>query len=108
MNMEEINIEHGSGNVFADLGLPDAETHLLKAGLVVRIDSAIRQRGLKDAEAANQLGMTEHEVSCLLRGMFQDSSIERLLQLVTAIGLDVEIVVREPRSELVGRLRVGP
>ena len=47
MKTKEINIERGSGNVFADLGRPDAETHLLKAQLVTRIDKIIRQRGLK-------------------------------------------------------------
>ena len=52
MKTKKMKIERGSGNVFADLGCPDAETHLLKAELVTRIDKIIRQRGLKQVEAA--------------------------------------------------------
>lgn len=106
MRAERVKIERGSNNVFADLGLPDAKTHLLKAGLVARIDSAIRQRGLKQVEAAKLLGLSQPDVSRLLRGNFRDFSVERLLRLLTALGRDVEIVVREPRSERLGRLTV--
>ena len=101
-----MKIERGSNNVFADLGLPDAKTHLLKADLVARIDNVIRERGLKQVEAAQLLGLSQPDVSRLLRGNFRDFSVERLLRLLTALGRDVEIVVREPRSERLGRLTV--
>lgn len=104
MKTGELKIERRGGNVFVDLGLPDAEAHLLKARLVARIDSVIRQRGLKQVDAAKLLGLSQPDVSRLLRGNFQDFSMERLLRLLTALGRDVEILVREPRSDRLGRL----
>ena len=106
MKAGRVKIERGSNNVFADLGLPDAKTHLLKADLVARIDNVIRERGLKQVEAAQLLGLSQPDVSRLLRGNFRNFSVERLLRLLTALGRDVEIVVREPRSERPGRLTV--
>ena len=106
MKTKEIKIERGSGNVFADLGRLDAETHLLKAELVTRIDKIIRQRGLKQVEAAKLLGLSQPDVSRLLRGDFREYSMERLLRLLTALGRDVEIVIREPVSRRQGRLHV--
>ncbi|MCY4080306.1 MAG: helix-turn-helix transcriptional regulator [Caldilineaceae bacterium] len=94
---EEI-IERGTGNVFADLGRPDAEAHLLKAQLVTRIEKIIRQRKLKQVEAAAILGLSQPDVSRLLRGNFREYSVERLLRLLTALGRDIEIVVHEPDS----------
>ena len=78
INMDKIKIERGSGNVFADLGRPDAEGHLLKAKLVTRIDAIIRRRGLKQVEAAKLLGLSQPDVSRLLRGNFREYSVERL------------------------------
>ena len=106
METKAIKIERGSGNVFADLGRPGAEAHLLKAELVTRIDKIIRQRGLKQVEAAKLLGLSQPDVSRLLRGNFREYSMERLLRLLTALGRDVEIVIREPTSHRQGRLHV--
>lgn len=106
MKTKKMKIERGSGNVFADLGHPDAETHLLKAELVTRIDKIIRQRGLTQAEAAKLLGLSQPDVSRLLRGNFREYSVERLLRLLTALGRNVEIVIREPRSQRQGRLSI--
>ncbi len=106
MKTDKMKIERGSGNVFADLGRPDADAHLLKAELVTRIDKIIRQRGLKQVEAAKLLGLSQPDVSRLLRGSFREYSVERLLRLLTALGRDVEIVIREPRSRRRGRLSV--
>ena len=103
----ETAVEHGSGNVFADFGLPDADAHLLKAGLVARIDSIIRRRGLTQTEAARQLGLSQPDVSRLLRGDFREYSLERLLRLLTTLGRDVDIVIRRPRSADGGRLRIA-
>ena len=104
MKTDKMKIERGSGNVFADLGRPDADAHLLKAELVTRIDKIIRQRGLKQVEAAKLLGLSQPDVSRLLRGSFREYSVER--RLLTALGRDVEIVIREPRSRRRGRLSV--
>ena len=106
MKMKAMTIERGSGNVFADLGRPDAEAHRLKAELVTRIDTIVRQRGLKQVEAAKLLGLSQPDVSRLLRGSFREYSVERLLRLLTALGRDVEIVIRKPRSQRPGRLSV--
>ena len=102
-----MKVERGSENVFADLARPDAEAHLLKADLVTRIDKIIRQRGLKQVEAGKLLGLSQPDVSRLLRGNFREYSLERLLRLLTALGHDVEIVIREPQSWRQGRLSVG-
>ena len=84
MNTKEEKIERGSGNVFADLGRPDPEAHLLKAELVTRIDRIIRQRRLKQVEAAALLGLSQPDLSRLLRGNFREYSVQRLLRLLTA------------------------
>ena len=82
------------------------KTHLLKAKLVTRIDEIIRQRGLKQVDAAKLLGLSQPDVSRLLRGNFREYSVERLLRLLLALGRDVQIVIREPRSRRQGRLLV--
>ena len=106
MEADDIRIERGSGNVFADLERPGADAHLLKAELVTRIDKIISERGLKQIEAAKVLGLSQPDVSRLLRGNFREYSVERLLRLLTALGRDVEIVIREPRLQRPGRLSV--
>ena len=106
MQADEIRIERGSGNVFADLERPDSDAHLLKADLVTRIDKIICQRGLNQIETAKVLGLSQPDVSRLLRGNFREYSVERLLRLLTALGRDVEIVIREPRFQRRGRLSV--
>ncbi len=108
MKVEGTKIERGSGNVFKDLGYPDADVHLLKAELVTCIDGIISQRGLKQVEAARLLGLSQPDVSRLLRGNFSEYSIERLLRLLTALGRDVEIVIQQSASpQQHGRLSVG-
>ena len=106
MKTDDVKIERGSGNVFADLGRPNAEARLLKAELVTRIDEIIRGRRLTQARAAELLGLSQPDVSRLLRGDFRQYSVERLLRLLTALGRDVDIVIRKPRSGRHGRLRI--
>ena len=91
MDTKDTKVERGSDNVFTDLGQPDPDAHLLKAELVTRIDQIIRRRGLKQVEAAKLLGLSQPDVSRLLRGSFREYSIERLLRLLTALGRDVQI-----------------
>jgi len=86
-------VEPGSGNVFADLGAPDADAHLVKADLVSRIDDLVRERGLTQTEAARRMGLSQPDVSRLLRGDFREYSHERLLN---ALGRDIDIVIRCP------------
>lgn len=88
-------VRRGSGNIFADLGLPDAETHLLKARLVSRLQTIVEERGLTQAQAAEVMGIGQPDVSRMLRGHFRDFSVERLMRFLTAFGCDVDIVIQE-------------
>ena len=106
-NQKKIPIERSSGNVFDDLGLPDADTHLLKAELVSRIDEIVRRRRLTQSKAAEVMGISQPDVSRLLRGKFRDYSVERLFRLLQALGRDVEIVIRKSRANRPGRLHVA-
>ncbi len=81
-------------NIFADIGLPNPDEHLVKAKLVMRIDGILRQRGLKQVEAARLMGITQPDVSRLLRGDFRQMSVERLLRFLVSLGQDVEIVIK--------------
>jgi predicted XRE-type DNA-binding protein len=98
--------EPSTGNVFADLGLPDANEHLIKAGLVVRIDRIIRERKLTQTAAAELLGIDQPKVSAMLAGQFRGYSVERLMRFLVALGHDVEIVVK-PRKRRAAELRVA-
>ena len=98
--------ESSSGNVFADLGLADADEHLIKAGLVVKIDRTIRQRRLTQAAAAQLIGIDQPKVSAMLAGQFRGYSVERLMRFLVALGHDVEIVVK-PRKRGAAELRVA-
>ena len=89
-------VEHkkSSGNVFADVGLPNADEHLVKAKLVLKIDRLLRERGLRQVEAAGLFGVKQPDVSKLLRGDFRQFSVDRLMRFLVALGQDVEIVVK--------------
>jgi predicted XRE-type DNA-binding protein len=89
--------EPGTGNVFADLGLADASEHLIKAGLVVRIDRIILERKLTQAAEAELMGIDQPKVSAMLAGQFRGYSVERLMHFLVALGHDVEIVVKPKR-----------
>lgn len=94
LKRKALEMEPGSGNVFADLGLAGAGEHLIKAGLVVRIDRIIRQRHLTQAATAQLIGIDQPKVSAMLAGQFRGYSVERLMRFLVALGHDVEIVVR--------------
>ena len=92
--MTKITHEIGSDNVFADIGLPNAGEHLVKAQLVVKIDRLMKERGLKQSAAAALFGVRQPDVSKMLRGDFRQFSVERLMRFLVALGQDVEIVVK--------------
>src|ERR1035437_9170790 len=93
MNEEQIAVHEGSGNVFADLGLPDAEELLVKAAVVSRLSDLIVGRGMTQAQVATLLGVDQPKISALLRGRLRGFSLERLLSFLIALDQDVEIVV---------------
>ncbi len=86
--------EIGSRNVFKDIGVPNAEEHLVKVQLVFKIDTIMKDRGLKQVEAADLFGIRQPDVSKMLRGEFRQFSVERLLRFLVALNQDVQIVVK--------------
>jgi predicted XRE-type DNA-binding protein len=86
------------GNVFHGLGVPNGEEHRIKAQLVFKIDTILKERGLKQVEAAGLIGSSQPDVSKLLRGEFRQFSVERLLRFLVALDQDVEIVVKPHRG----------
>ena len=104
---ERIEIHEGSGNVYRDLGFPDPEEMLIKAQLVSKIGEIIRKRGLTQVEAAKILGLAQPKLSGILRGQFRGVSERKLIDCLTSLGRDVEIVVKDaPRRRAGGKLTV--
>ncbi|MEA3642391.1 MAG: helix-turn-helix transcriptional regulator [Lamprobacter sp.] len=104
--IDGIEVETGSGNVFADLGLPDAEKLKIKSGLVIEITRAVRNLGLTQEEAGRRMGITQPKVSALLRGDFANLSERKLMDCLNRLGYDIEIKVK-PASEPIGHLRIA-
>jgi len=90
--------EIGSGNIFADLGLPNAEEHQLKAALVVQLKRLIAERELTQTAAAKLIKMKQPDLSKLLRGDFRLVSVEKLMRMLTAFDQDVEITLKPHRK----------
>jgi predicted XRE-type DNA-binding protein len=100
-------IEIGSRNVYADLGFPDADEMLVKAQLVNKISEIIAERGYSQTEAARHLGLPQPKLSKLVRGQFRGISERKLMDCLTRLGKDIEIVVRErPRGRKTGHVSV--
>ena len=98
--VDGVEVHCGSGNVFADLGLADAEKLKIKTGLVVEIRKAMRSRGLTQQEAAKLMGITQPKVSDMMRGDFSNLSERKLMDCLTRLGYDIEIKVRLAKSEI--------
>jgi predicted XRE-type DNA-binding protein len=90
--------EIGSGNIFADLGLPNAEEHQLKATMVVQLGRLIKERQLSQVEAAKLIGVKQPDLSNILRGHYRGYSLTRLMRMLTAFDQDVEIITRPHRK----------
>jgi predicted XRE-type DNA-binding protein len=101
--IDGIEVEMGSGNVFADLGLPDADKLKIKSGLVIEISKAVRKLGLTQEEAARRMGITQPKVSSMLRGEFSNLSERKLMDCLNRLGYDIEIKVK-PAAEPLGHL----
>jgi predicted XRE-type DNA-binding protein len=98
----------GSGNVFADLGIADSEIALAKARLAEEIQDVIEHRGLTQTEAASIVGIDQPSVSKVVKGRLDGFSQERLLRFLTALGVEVEILLRRRDDpETPGRLTVA-
>ena len=94
-------IETGSGNVFADLGLPDAEALQFKAQLIHEINHLIEARQLSQSAAAKLIGMDQPTLSKMLRGQFLNCSTDRLFGIINKLGhsVEVRIVQRDAMPE---------
>ncbi len=98
MSAKHIEVHESSGNIFADLGLPDADNHFLKAQIVAELYRLTNDRKLTQGKAGVLMGISQPEVSRLFKGNFREYSIERLMAFLTVFHQDVEIVSR-PRPK---------
>ena len=103
---EKIEFERSCGNVFADLGLPDADEYLAKSDLAIQIFKLIRRRRLTQAAAGKLLGISQPKVSALLNGRLDGFSTDRLFRFLNALGCDVRITISRPRPKARGQIRV--
>lgn len=97
--VEGVEVHRGSGDVFADLGLVNADKLKIKTGLVIEIRKAMRTRGLTQHEAAKLMGVTQPKVSDMMRGDFTNLSERKLMDCLTRLGYDIEISVRPSKAE---------
>ena len=92
--IDGIEVEMSSGNVFADIGLPDADKLKIKSGLVVEITRAVRNLGLSQEEAGHRMGLPQAKLSRLFHGDFSNVSERKLMDCLNRLGYDIEINVK--------------
>ncbi len=100
-------IIHGSTNVFADIGLPDATERQAKLKLALAINDTITARKLTQTQAANLLEINQPKISALANYKLEGFSVERLMNFLTALDRDVEIIIRRPRKRSKGSVGRG-
>ena len=91
-----VEITPSSGNVFADLELPDPGEHQLKAWIVVHIGRRMKAEGLTQTQAAERMGLKQPDLSAVLHGRFRGYSVERLARCLSALGDEVRLTVKAP------------
>lgn len=101
-----IEVTLGSDNVFADLGLPNADKLLIKTDLVIEIIKAVRKLGITQEQAAKRMGVTQPKVSAMLRGDFNNLSERKLMDCLNRLGYDIEIKVK-PAAQATGHLMIA-
>ncbi len=105
--IEGVDFWQGSGNVFEDLGFPDAEERTTKVRLAVTLNNTISRLHLSQAQAAKRLGINQPKISALKNYKLEGFSVARLMDFLTALNYDIDIVIRKkPRSTKPGRIRV--
>jgi predicted XRE-type DNA-binding protein len=104
--IEGVEVLSGSGNVYADLGLPDAAKHKIKSDLAIQIIKAIKRLGLTQQEAAKRMGISQPKVSDMARGDFSNLSERKLMDCLNRLGFNIEIKVT-PAVEQRGNLMVA-
>lgn len=103
---KKIEFQRSSGNVFADLGLPDADEYLAKSDLAIQIFKIIRRRRLTQVAAGKLLGISQPKVSALLNGRLDGFSTDRLFRFLNTLGCDVRITISSTRTKSRGHIRV--
>jgi predicted XRE-type DNA-binding protein len=93
-------VTRGGGNVFEDIGVPDAEDHMAKAELVSELKHIIDREGWTQAQAAKIMGMAQPDVSRLLRGQFSNYSIDRIMRFLRSAGCELQITIRTKGKRL--------
>jgi predicted XRE-type DNA-binding protein len=95
---KDIEVECSSGNVFADLGLPNAQQLKIKSGLAIEITRAIERLGLTQQEAGERMGISQAKVSGLIRADFSNLSEQKLMECLNRLGYDIEIKLTPGRQ----------
>jgi predicted XRE-type DNA-binding protein len=101
-----VAVEYSNGNVFADLGLPDADKLKVKSGPAAEIIRSIRRPELSQTEAGERMGISRAKVSNLLRGNFTNLSERKMMECLNQLGCDIEIVIK-PAASGKGQLRLA-
>ena len=104
--VDGVEVQQSCGNVYADLGLVDAEKLKIKTGLVVEIRKAMRTQGLTQQAAAKCMGLSQPKVSDMMRGDFSNLSERKLMDCLTRLGYDIEIKVK-PAAQPIGHLMLA-
>jgi predicted XRE-type DNA-binding protein len=99
-------IHRSSGNVFADLNLPDANEYLAKAELAAQIAQLLKHRKLTQIASGKLLGISQPKISALLNGQLDGFSTDRLLRFLNSLGCDVKITISPPHPKSPGRVAV--
>ena len=106
MNDERITVASSCGNVYEDLGRPDADSMLVKAQLAATIKKLLADKGLTQTKAAELLGIPQPKLSGLLRGQFRSISEAKMLECVTRLGRDVQIIINPVEQPHRGQIEV--
>ncbi|MEX8518560.1 MAG: helix-turn-helix domain-containing protein [Leptothrix sp. (in: b-proteobacteria)] len=104
--IEGVAVTRSSANVFADLGVHDAEKLKIKTGLVIEIRKAMRLQGLTQQAAAKRMGVSQPKVSDMMRGDFSNLSERKLMDCLNRLGYDIEIKVK-PAAQPIGHLMLA-
>jgi predicted XRE-type DNA-binding protein len=107
MMATKLSVYPSSGNVFADLNVPNAEEYLAKSELAVQIFKIVKARRLTQVAAGKLLGIPQPKVSALLGGRLDGFSTDRLIRFLNALGCDVRITVSKPHPRKAGQVRVA-
>jgi len=103
---QKIKVTKSSGNIFADIGIPNADEHFVKAEIVLDIAARIKAKKLTQAQAAKIMALSQPDVSKLLRGNFAGYTLDRLFSFLRALGNDVRIQIVPTKGKKAGQLEL--